>query len=380
MAYTKFIIYLTMAGMVISGALSGITIKLTNKTVSLGEYFHHPFFQWVPMFIGEMLWFVFVWFTNYQDKKKYGDVKNTPDFIEAEKQGLKTEFHPLILSIPMLWDWSASVLLMIGYIHIAASIAQMIGSLIVFVTAIEAILFLNKVLFRHHWVGAFWVVSGICLVAFAALSEDNEVSGGNAFIGVTWMVLSAVMQGTQFAIEEKMLRTYYLQSFQFAGWEGLWGLLLLLITLPILQFIPWEAELCNDGYVENSIFAMEQIWNSPRLILLTLSSIIIICLYNGLGMAVTKMISSTNRVVLRQIKIFLIWLFFLAYPYDGNESFKPLQLIGFIILVFGVFLYNEVIVLHFWGLADHLDIQKDKEDKHDQDYIEFEDTSKVSKS
>lgn len=63
-------------------------------------------------------------------------------------------------------------------------------------------------------------------------------------------------------------------------------------------------------------------------------------------MAVTKMVSSTNRVVLRQLKIVLIWLFFLLYPYHGNESFKPIQLIGFLVLVFGVFLYNEVIILH----------------------------------
>mmetsp|Transcript_7398 Transcript_7398/g.8358 ORF Transcript_7398/g.8358 Transcript_7398/m.8358 type:complete len:166 (-) Transcript_7398:303-800(-) len=165
---------------------------------------------------------------------------------------------------------------MIGYINIAASIAQMIGSLIVFVTALEAIVFLQKVLLKHHWVGAFGVVLGIILVAFSALQTNNEVTEGSALLGVGCMVLSAFFQGTQMVIEEAILKKYYLNPFEFAGWEGVWGFLLLMIILPIFQYIPCEAALCNNGYIENSIFALEQIWNSPRLIFLIFCSIIII--------------------------------------------------------------------------------------------------------
>jgi len=155
---------------------------------------------------------------------KYGAIEQSPEVIEAKRKGLIMDYNPIILAIPMLCDFAASVMLMIGYINIAASIAQMIGSLIVFVTAMEAIIFLNKVLFRHHWTGAFLVVIGIFLVALSALLSSNEVKTGNALIGVLAMVGSAIMQGTQFAIEEKMMDTYYLSPFQFAGWEGIWGI------------------------------------------------------------------------------------------------------------------------------------------------------------
>ena len=132
---------------------------------------------------------------------------------------------------------------MIGYINVAASIAQMIGSLIVFVTALEAIFFLKKVLFRHNWVGAIMVVIGICLVALSALLSNSHSEKGNALIGVTVMVLSAIMQGTQFVVEEKMMSVYYLNPFQFVGWQGIWGLLFTLLILPILQLIPCTSEL-----------------------------------------------------------------------------------------------------------------------------------------
>mmetsp|Transcript_11447 Transcript_11447/g.10109 ORF Transcript_11447/g.10109 Transcript_11447/m.10109 type:complete len:114 (+) Transcript_11447:332-673(+) len=113
---------------------------------------------------------------------------------------------------------------MIAYIHLAASVAQMVGSLIVFVTAIEAIIFLNKILFRHQWVGAISVVIGICLVALAALRVDNEVVDGNIIIGLTAALISPFFQATQMIIEEKILRNYHLQAFEFIGWEGTWGL------------------------------------------------------------------------------------------------------------------------------------------------------------
>ena len=92
---------------------------------------------------------------------RYGGYDKLPQVVEAKQNGLLFEYNKLILSLPMLCDFLASVLLMIGYINIAASIAQMIGSLIVFVTALEAVIFLNKKLYRHHWVGAWAVVLGI---------------------------------------------------------------------------------------------------------------------------------------------------------------------------------------------------------------------------
>ena len=93
--------------------------------------------------------------------------------------------------------------------------------------------------------------------------------------------------------------------------------------------------------------------------------------YNGMGLAVTKLVSATNRVICRQLKIVLIWVFFLIYPLEGHETFKPLQLGGFIVLVFGVLLYNEIIVLKMCGLDKNLIIKQSETDE----FVELEETS-----
>ena len=185
------------------------------------------------------------------------------------------------------------------------------------------------------------------------------------------MILSAVAQGTQFTVEQRFLDLYQLDPYEFVGWEGIWGTLLFLIILPIFQMIPCNSVYCTNGRLENSMFALDQISSNHWLIIFILGSMTSVTFYNGFGLTVTKLVSATNRVIVRQLKIILIWLFFLIYPYEGSESFKPIQFLGFMVLLFGVFLYNEVIVLRFWGLSDNLIIQ----DTEKEEVIELENSS-----
>ncbi|CAI2372902.1 unnamed protein product [Moneuplotes crassus] len=376
-------IYTTMSLMVMFGGGCIVVIKLLNSSLSEGEYFHHPFFLTLLLFIGEMCSFIVVWVKDWIDKRKYPlsrsssesgaheSSENNPEALLIREKRLRTDYNPLVLAIPMLCDVTATILMIVSYINVQASVAQMIGSSIIFVVAIEAVFFLGKKLYRHHYLGATLVVIGLLLVALSAFLHESETVDGNTPLAIITAFLSSIMQGNQFITEEKLLRTYHLRSFEVVAWEGLWGCILLVLILPALQYIPCSNSICNHGVVEDSLFALKQIFSEPRMIILCILVFFFICIYNGFGLAVTKMISSTNRVVVRQMKIVLIWIFFLVYPYEGGESFKPLQLIGFIVLVIGVFLYNEVIVIHHLGFADHLDIRKDQEDNHSNEYVEF---------
>jgi len=49
----------------------------------------------------------------------------------------------------------------------------------------------------------------------------------------------------------------------------------------------------------------------------------------------------------------IVWVFFLVVPTNIPEEFSGLQLAGFIIMVLGTLIYNEVIVLHTMGFDEH---------------------------
>ena len=59
-----------------------------------------------------------------------------------------------------------------------------------------------------------------------------------------------------------------------------------------------------------------------------------------------------------------IWVFFILVPVDGIylEEFSYLQLGGFILLAIGILVYNEILILPFFGLNKYTKIALEKRD------------------
>lgn len=89
------------------------------------------------------------------------------------------------------------------------------------------------------------------------------------------------------------------------------------------------------------------------LIILALSGTVVsIAFFNFAGISVTKEISATSRMVLDSVRTVVIWAFSLLIEW---EKFHYLQLLGFVVLLFGMFLYNNIIVLQTYRkIADLL--------------------------
>jgi len=104
--------------------------------------------------------------------------------------------------------------------------------------------------------------------------------------------------------------------------------------------------------IEDTDFAFRQMDDNTSLLVVYIFYIVSIALYNIVGINLTKLVSSTARAVVDTVRTVFIWLFFLCFEPVPNvgETFYPLQLFGFILLVFGTLVYNEILVLPFWGL------------------------------
>ncbi|CAI2371437.1 unnamed protein product [Moneuplotes crassus] len=336
--------------MIISASSQGILLKL-QSTVSLGgSKFEHPFFLTFIVFLANSLCILLYLLEKAYLTLKYGSIEQSPEMIEAKLKGKRIDMNPLMMAIPMLCDSIANPLYMIAYINIPASIAQMMSALVIFVVALLSILFFGRKYYRHHWLGLVLVFVGICLVAICALiSSKGSGAAGNVPLGVILMLFCVSVAGLQYIIEEKLLDSYYLSPLKAAGWEGITGTFLWLALLIIFQYIPCEAEICNNGKVENTRVAFEFMAQSTPLILLLVGNLIFTTLMTAFSMAVTKYVSATAKIILKQVKTVVVWLFFLVYRGDGHESFQVLQLIGFLILCIGVILFNEILIIPILG-------------------------------
>lgn len=239
----------------------------------------------------------------------------------------------------------------------------MLRGAIVIITAGMAVVFLKKKQYRHHVTAIAIIFLGLFLVGLSAIvtpdkskggddKKDQHKSGGTVATGIILLIIAQFFAGTQFVVEEKILSNYYLNPMQIVGWEGFFGFTFYLIALPIMQAIPCHpsGDFCPDSKIEDSIKAFYQMGDNPAIIGCAFGVICTIALFNFFGVATTKYASAPQRSTVDTSRTVLIWLFFLLVEVKGaEEQFHWLQLLGFICLVFGTLLYNEILVLPVMG-------------------------------
>lgn len=126
------------------------------------------------MFLGEVLCLLGFFLMRRRDKKKYGSIEYSPSFKHAQETGLRTSINPFLLAIPSVCDLTASSMVFFALTMVPASIVQMMGGLIVFMTAMMSVIFLKRKLYRHHWFSLVLIVGGVAMVGLSAILSDDE--------------------------------------------------------------------------------------------------------------------------------------------------------------------------------------------------------------
>ena len=220
-------LYLVMVAMLLSGTACTIIIKWQNSMVgvdtpafddpSKSAVFTHPYVQTANMFIGEMFCLAFygarVYYRRRQKKLVIQDIPDQTEEVVAEVFHLKKKkhIHPLFFAIPAFHDFVASSLGFVSFTLLPASIVLMLGNVIILVTCILSIIFLKRKFYRHHWASIAVIFVGVGLVGLAAMQASKKTGDTGEKInpiGIALLMLSLVVQGSQFVLEEKLLKDY----------------------------------------------------------------------------------------------------------------------------------------------------------------------------
>ncbi|VDP13923.1 unnamed protein product [Soboliphyme baturini] len=249
------------------------------------------------MFLGESICTVafFIW----AKRSIFHCTRKKPEEgAEKEPTRLNIYFNPLIFFIPSILDLIASGLNFTGLTMTNASSYQMLRGAVIFFTGFLSVAFLHRKVIAYKWVGIFIVIAGLVVVGvsdFIAGSKESS-SDANAIIsGDLLVIIAQLVQAAQMVYEEKYVVQYDVPPLYAVGLEGT------LISIPI---------------------------------------------YNALGITVTKYMSATTRMVSDNIRTVVVWVVTLAIGWQG---FEYIQLIGFIVLVIGMCIYNDILFRPLWG-------------------------------
>lgn len=239
------------------------------------------------------------------------------------------------------------------------------GVLVLFV-GLFSVWFLNRKLSKTRWFALVVVVIGVGIVGLSGMIEQkpppvhlpgdtesnksivartlkevatNPDSPLRMLFGMSLIFLAQMFTASQFVLEESIMHSSSIGPLQMVAFEGTFGLILTLCGQIILHLAYGNTASGQGGYFDMStgwhdIVDHRAIWSSSLLIMVCIGS------FNFFGLSVTRNVSATSRSTIDTCRVLFVWLTSLGL---GWERFRWLQVLGFALLVYGTFLYNEIV-------------------------------------
>lgn len=398
--FNVFLLYLFIGLMILTGSINTITTKVLTRLEGLKiEFEQHQWFITFGMFIGEM--FSLIPYLIIIIKKRSKDAitidgisKEDSLVIDSEKtaavepesepenkNGEKSEkeedeenkkekelppANNFIFAISAFCDLCASTLSTFAITYLTSSLYQMFRGIELSFIMLFSKIFLKNHIYRHHAIGVGTVIVGLCLVGLSAIINQGDSTAKNPIVGMCLLLCAQLFSSSQYVIQEKFLNSYSVNPFQLVGFEGFWGSLVYIILLIIFQNISclnWgetlQKSICikneyNEWKIEDTLFAFRQMNDNIGIWFVYILYVVSIALYNIIGINLTKLVSSTARAVVDTVRTVFVWMFFLIpwpiRPKGSEEKFEIIQFFGFILLIVGTIIYNEIVELKFWNL------------------------------
>jgi len=404
--FNKCLLYILICLMVLTGSVNSIFNKILQKLESKRYLFEqHHWIITFGMFLGELVSIFPYMYIVYKRRKAAAEGKplldtegkeneqteegkengENEEVKEAEPAEKKLPPVPtnLVFAITAACDLMASTVNTFGLTYLTTSMYQMMRGLELFFVCLWSKIFLKNPIYRHAYLGIGTLLLGLSMVGLNSMiyKKDNESVAKNPLVGIILMSTSQFFSSTEYVIQEKFIKHYDVHPFQLVGFEGLWGSVMYSILLIFFQFLSdcsgWSqtiregicfyyfdthrVEYENNNFkdhnttishIEDTDFAFKQMGASTAVLVVYIFYIVSIALYNIVGINLTKLVSSTARAVVDTVRTVFIWLFFLIWgPVPGTkETFYVLQFFGFLLLVFGTLVYNEIVTIPWFKL------------------------------
>lgn len=353
-----------MTGYLLAGAVNTLLLKSMDSYLVDDKKFRHPYFQVSSLFLGEfscMFMSIILSFIN-KKRSRLSEYRVLNTQAKHISSTYKDRCRVFLFGIPAFLFLIAACLMFVGLALSAASVYQMARASLSIFVAIYSVLFLRQRIYRHQVTGIIMLFLGLVVVGashimYQANSSDDPIWGG------VILIISQVIAAAVLVVEEYLLRNINVEPLHATGVEGMCGFVYTLLLLPVLYFIPCTSDtVCSNGRVEDSILAFEQLGNNLSLLLLWICFLLTIAILYWTGIYTTKYASALARSTYETSRSILVWMFSILI---GWESFEVLQLVGFMIMTFGLLVFNEIIVFPFFGFREAVEKHKEEINRYE---------------
>jgi hypothetical protein len=330
-SWTKYQIIL-MILLLVSGAFNSIMIAWMNSVESMGTdkqfNFVHPFYEADVQYFGKILC-LGVLFSMMKILSRRGNGSENKNCLTKGSR----KYNFIAIWPPAMLDLISTFVLVIGMAmtnHF--SFLSLQGVVIVFTAG-----FSKYKLQRFQWIAIVFILLGFIFFGFGDVFEETDnkalliyaIESKNAseilfnshfslvldcpnstnndsesliLLGDLLIIFAQIAKGFRIVYEEEKVKELDLVPLVFVGWEGIFSFMLLTSFIVISWFIP------NDQVCLHRSEVFTQMKNSPILCGITVLVLLSSGVFHFAGIAVTKELTATTRVVLEAALMTIVWV------------------------------------------------------------------------
>ncbi|KAL7713176.1 EamA domain-containing protein [Entamoeba marina] len=248
--------------------------------------------------------------------------------VFPDKNAKPTNFsfkHLMTLAFPSLLGFSGTYLQNVGLVYIHGSVFQMLrGSVIIFIALLQVFFKKEKIeTISNYWLGSS---------SFAIPS--NKQPGGNTHyihkvLGIGAIIIAQLLNAYSGIVEETLSQDVEIPPSLVVAVEGWFGVIFSVGTMIFVQIAPIPG---NNILKENTAETFLMLLRSPTLYALVNVYSLVVLFFNLTGMTITSQVSALTRNVIDPLRMAISWA-------------TLIQIIGFIVLTIGFFIYAGIIPL-----------------------------------
>lgn len=269
---------------------------------------------------------------------------NKPDCPPVTRKSL------VYILLPSFLDCCCSLLLLVGSKPIPMSLALVLKGTRIFFSCILAIFMLKKKIRAHNWTGVAIALTGASLAGLSAILNSNLQgahslhSTGEVIMGICLVVAGEFFRSLMVTIQEIYMKKKICDPAFLMSLQGVYGGIFI-GTAILLAWLVIPGTDVESSY-ENLRVTLQQAGESlditVMLCLVPLFSVVgFIC-----SAMVSYLLSAIYNAMASVMMTALVWSFELighvVNPTIGTTwaTYSPLQLAGFILVIFGILVYD----------------------------------------
>ncbi|KAM9997996.1 hypothetical protein ACTFIY_007654 [Dictyostelium cf. discoideum] len=255
----------------------------------------------------------------------------------------KQNFNHIKYILLALFDCLASLLTTIGQIAVGSGLFQVLFSSKIIFAAILTRFYLKSYVSPKKWISILTIFSGLCIAVFKISShsvQNNDTNNSYLYFGTFCVLFAAFIFSASHIFAESAIKAYDLRPYAFAAKYGTYSVIVCIFYILTVTFynrkewieIPIEQTSSSDIKLVLFLFMVLMITSVVR----SSSMYTVLAEHGTVSMGVLY--------ALQSIIVFFSSAFFLCdpnHPTKQNQCLSPPKLLGSIIVIFGVFMYNK---------------------------------------